>query len=228
MTEIGNILDVRKYVDGIDAVIFDLDDTLYSEKQYVRSGYKAVAKLLGDEALSDRLWIYFENGKPAIDELLNELGCMENKEDCLKAYREHVPEITLYDGAEEQIFELKSKGIKVGIITDGRVSGQKKKLQALGLDKLVDDIIITDELGGMQFRKPCDIAFRIMQRRWEIPFEKILYVGDNAEKDFQAPQQIGMRSLWFKNNEGLYKENCCANSLVEFVSNFNDIEEALL
>jgi FMN phosphatase YigB (HAD superfamily) len=58
------------------------------------------------------------------------------------------------------IEELKRKGIKVGIITDGRPEGQRNKLEALGLD--VDDVIITDELGGIQFRKPCDIAFRIM------------------------------------------------------------------
>lgn len=185
-------------------VIFDLDDTLYSEKQYVRSGYKAVAKLLGDEALADRLWTYFENGKPAIDEILNELSCIGRKEECLEAYREQIPEITLYDGVVDLILELKSKGIKVGIITDGRVSGQKRKLQALGLDKLIDDIIITDELGGTQFRKPCDIAFRIMQCRWGLPFEQMVYVGDNAEKDFQAPKQLGMRALYFKNEDGLY------------------------
>lgn len=188
-------------------VIFDLDDTLYSEKQYVRSGYKAVAKLLGDEALADRLWSYFENGKPAIDELLNELDCMGRKEECLEAYREQMPEITLYDGVVDLILGLKSKGTKVGIITDGRVSGQKRKLQALGLDKLIDDIIITDELGGTQFRKPCDIAFRIMQRRWGIPFEQMVYVGDNAEKDFQAPKQLGMRSVRVQNKEGLYQKN---------------------
>lgn len=188
-------------------VIFDLDDTLYSEKQYVRSGYKAVAKLLGEEALADRLWTYFENGKPAIDELLNELGCIGRKEECLEAYREQIPEITLYDGVVDLILELKRKGIKVGIITDGRVSGQKRKLQALGLDKLLDDIIITDELGGTQFRKPCDIAFRIMQRRWGLPFEQMVYVGDNAEKDFQAPKQLGMRSVFFRNIDGIYFDN---------------------
>ena len=105
------------------------------------------------------------------------------------------------------IQKLKSKGIKVGIITDGRVSGQKRKLQALGLDKLIDDIIITDELGGTQFRKPCDIAFRIMQRRWGLPFEQMVYVGDNAEKDFQAPKQLGIRSVWVQNKEGLYQKN---------------------
>ena len=195
-------------------VIFDLDDTLYSEKQYVRSGYKAVAKLLGNEALADRLWTYFENGKPAIDELLNELGCMGRKEECLEAYREQIPEITLYDGVVDLILELKSKGIKVGIITDGRVSGQKRKIQTLGLDKLIDDIIITDELGGTQFRKPCDIAFRIMQRRWGLPFEQMVYVGDNVEKDFQAPKQLGMRSVFFRNKEGIYSDN-----------NKNDVQE---
>ena len=204
MVAVSDILEIEKYLDGVNAVIFDLDDTLYSEKQYVRSGYKAVAKLLGDEALADRLWTYFENGKPAIDELLNELGCMGRKEECLEAYREQIPEIALYHGVSELIQDLKSKGIKVGIITDGRVSGQKRKLQALGLDKLIDDIIITDELGGTQFRKPCDIAFRIVQRRWSIPFEQIVYVGDNAEKDFQAPKQLGMRTLYFENEDGLY------------------------
>ena len=136
--------------------------------------------------------------------MLNELGCMGRKEECLEAYREQIPEIALYHGVSELIQDLKSKGIKVGIITDGRVSGQKRKLQALGLDKLIDDIIITDELGGTQFRKPCDIAFRIVQRRWSIPFEQIVYVGDNAEKDFQAPKQLGMRTLYFENEDGLY------------------------
>jgi HAD superfamily hydrolase (TIGR01549 family) len=193
-----------KRTQPVKGIIFDLDDTLYSEKQYVKCGYKAVAKQLADELLADKLWTYFEEGKPAIDVLLNELGCIERKEECLEVYREHMPELTLYEGVEEMFQKLQNDGIKVGIITDGRVSGQKKKIQALGLEKLVKDIIITDELGGVQFRKPCDIAFRIMQRRWRIPFEQIVYVGDNAGKDFQAPKQLGMKSLYFKNKTGLY------------------------
>ena len=100
----------------------------------------------------------------------------------------------------------------------GSVSGQKRKLQALGLDKLIDDIIITDELGGTQFRKPCDIAFRIMQRRWGIPFEQIIYVGDNPTKDFQACRQLGMRWKYFSNEEGLYFDGEISgmSSILEF------------
>ena len=40
MLEISDILEVRKHIEGLKAVIFDLDDTLYSEKEYVRSGYR--------------------------------------------------------------------------------------------------------------------------------------------------------------------------------------------
>lgn len=203
----------------IKGVIFDLDDTLYSEKQYVKSGYKAVAKALGNENFADKLWMYFENGKLAIDVLLNELGCIDKKEECLEIYREHIPEITLYEGVLELISILKNKEIKVGIITDGRVSGQKNKLKALGLDKIVDDIIITDELGGTQFRKPCDIAFRIMQNRWRLPYEQMIYVGDNAEKDFQAPKQLGMRTLYFMNEDGLYlKSNVITGEYIKKIS----------
>lgn len=204
MVEIDRITDVIKHIDGLKAVVFDLDDTLYSEKEYVKSGYKAVAAYLGDKKFADKLWEYFESKKPAIDELLSEIGRIDEKERCLEVYREHSPTIELYNGVAEIIKGLKSNGIKVGIITDGRVSGQKKKIEALGLDELVDDIIITDELGGIQFRKPCDIAFRIIQNRWRIPYEQIIYIGDNPAKDFTAPKKLGMRSIYFANKDGLY------------------------
>lgn len=193
----------------IKGVIFDLDDTLYSEKEYVKSGFRAVSDYLGTD-YQHMLWDFFEAGKPAIDELLKVLGRESEKENVLKTYRSHNPDIHLYPGMAKMIEDLKAKSIKVGIITDGRPEGQKKKLDALGLR--VDDVIITDELGGIQFRKPCDIAFRIMVTRWRLNPADVVYVGDNPVKDFQAPQQLGMKCLWFRNNDGLYSRelvNCC-------------------
>lgn len=72
----------------------------------------------------------------------------------MSIYRNQFPKINLYDGVDKIIKNLKRKGIKVGIITDGRPESQRNKIKALGLEELVDDIIITDELGGIQFRKP--------------------------------------------------------------------------
>ena len=185
----------------IKGVIFDLDDTLYSEKEYVKSGYKAVSDYLGG-GYAEKLWSFFESGKPAIDELLNELGRENEKTKAVEVYRSHKPTIHLYPGVTEMIEELRAKGIKVGIITDGRPEGQRNKLETLGLD--VDDVIITDELGGIQFRKPCDIAFRILITRWRLNPADVVYVGDNPVKDFQAPRQLGMRSIYFNNPDGLY------------------------
>ena len=198
----------------IKGVIFDLDDTLYSEKEYVRSGYKAVSDYLGG-GYEEKLWKYFRERNPAIDELLRELGRESEKDAVLNVYRSHKPNLHPYEGVIEKIKNLKNRGIKVGIITDGRPEGQRNKIETLGLDKIIEDIIITDELGGLQFRKPCDIAFRIMQERWRLPASEIVYIADNPAKDFQAPQQLGMKGIWFKNEDGLYSGNNVDDSIIK-------------
>jgi len=45
-----------------------------------------------------------------------------------------------------------------------------------------------------------------MQRTMDVPFKKMVYVGDNTKKDFMAPEKLGMRSLWFNNDNGIYCE----------------------
>lgn len=208
----------------IRGVLFDLDDTLYSEKEYVRSGYKAVSDELGG-GYEEKLWSFFEAGKPAIDELLKELGREGEKEKVLNVYRSHKPDIHLYPGVSEMIENLNSRDIKVGIVTDGRPEGQRNKIDALGLN--VDDVIITDELGGTQFRKPCDIAFRIMATRWRMNPADIVYVGDNPAKDFQAPQQLGMKSIWFRNENGLfYNENYEYSCVISDISELQALIES--
>ena len=209
----------------IRGVIFDLDDTLYSEKDYVKSGYKAVSDYLGGN-FESTLWRYFENGYAAIDKLLSDINRNDEKNEALRVYREHMPSIRLYDGVMDMIEDLKARGIKVGIITDGRPTGQRNKLKALGLLDVIDDYIITDELGGIQFRKPCDIAFRIMQNRWRLPASEIVYIGDNGTKDFQAPRQLGMKCLWFRNEEGLYCQPTELSGLCT-VSSVTGVKDAL-
>lgn len=197
-------IEVGSTPEKIRGVVFDLDDTLYPEKQYVMSGYKAVANYLNDFDAASIMWGFFEERKAAIDEYLKMVGRDKEKERCLSIYRNHMPTISLREGVMPLLNTLREQGIKIGIITDGRPQGQKNKIAALNLANYVDDIIITDELGGSQFRKPNDIAFRIMQGRWKIPFEQMIYIGDNPAKDFQAPWQLGMKSAWLHCEDGIY------------------------
>ncbi len=103
--------------------------------------------------------------------------------------------------------ELRRKDIKTGIITDGRPKGQRAKIEALDLNKYIDHIIVTDELGGAQYRKPCEKAFVTMKDELDLAYATMCYVGDNLQKDFIAPEKLGMRSIWFKNKYGLYNKS---------------------
>ena len=87
---------------------------------------------------------------------------------------------------------------KLGLITDGRVEGQKAKIAALGIDKLFDKIIITDELGGVEFRKPNAKAFELMKEYFSSDYKKMCYIGDNLLKDNLASKDL--RLFVFYNN----------------------------
>ena len=64
--------------------------------------------------------------------------------------------------------------------------------------------IITDELGGIEFRKPCPVSFILMKQYFECEFDRMTYIGDNLNKDFIAPEKLGMKTICFKNKEGIY------------------------
>ena len=151
--------------------------------------------------------------KQPIDELLKAESCFSQdlKAKCLTLYRNQIPNITLSNSVKDLLVRLKTNGYRLGIITDGRVDGQKAKIKALGLDDLIDKIIITDELGGILYRKPNLKAFEVMRDYFDVCFDEMCYIGDNISKDFFAPDRLGMKSIYFKNQNGLY----AMNSIVE-------------
>ncbi len=207
MIEIESILDCTKYLEGIKGIIFDLDDTLYSEKEYVKSGYKAVSNLFSDSILCEKiLWEAFCNGENAIDILLDKKDITSDvlKNQCLDVYRNHAPDIHLYEGVKEMLKSLKEQGLKIGMITDGRPNGQHLKITSLGIESYFDKIIVTDEFGGIEFRKPNPKSYKLMKEFMEIEFSELCYIGDNVKKDFKSPQILGMKCIWFKNKNGLY------------------------
>ncbi len=207
MIEIFNILDARHYLENIDVVIFDLDDTLYSEKTYVRSGYRFVAKIFPEiHDMEQKLWSAFLNHEKAFDSVLQKEGYLTegHLKKCVDEYRNHDPDIRLYEGVRDLLITLRHDGKKLGMITDGRPEGQRQKIKSLQLEQLFDYIIITDELGGEDFRKPNPKSFSVMRDFFQTEYHKMVYIGDNCKKDFQAPIALGMESIWFHNPDGIY------------------------
>ena len=68
----------------------------------------------------------------------------------------------------------------------------------------MDYIIVTDELGGVEYRKPNKVAYIKMRETLGVVFEEMCYIGDNLKKDFIAPKILGIRAIHFANTDGLY------------------------
>lgn len=178
-----------------DVFVFDLDDTLYSEKTYVHSGYRYLSSLLlgtyGVDTEREFIDCWSRGESDVLDYIIRTFNLPSFlKQHLIFAYRYHRPEISLHVGAREVLNSLRALNVPMYLITDGRSVTQRLKLQALGLRGYFRDIFISEEIGA---EKPSLKAFQtIMQSEGDVNF---VYVADNPNKDFLAPRQLGWYSL---------------------------------
>jgi putative hydrolase of the HAD superfamily len=191
---------------GRSAVIFDLDDTLYREHDYVRSGFAAVARRLASEpGAPDAAELYAEleaewlaNGRGRVFDVVvasRELSTPVG--DLVETYREHEPRLELYPDAERALRRLADEGTAVGVLTDGKASVQRRKLRALGLDRRIDCIVVSDDYGADAW-KPSVVPFQKALELLEVRAGKAVYVGDNPAKDFIGARALGLGTVRVK------------------------------
>ena len=194
--------------------MFDLDDTLYPEVSYVRSGFRAVAQELAgtrhdEEKVFGLLWGEFEQGdrRRVFNEVLQQLQLEDNEQvigDLVSVYRNHRPKLELDKQVRQTLSELKGK-FKLGLITDGFMPAQQLKVEALGLEEFFEKIIYT-ELLGRQFWKPAKKSFEMMSEALACKESQCVYVADNISKDFVGPNLLGWRTVQVKLPESVHRE----------------------
>lgn len=191
-------------------IVLDIDDTLYLEESYVRSGFAAVGRhmevALGATGVGDTLWSNFLAGVrgDAFDQALPAHGVDPTREligTLIEVYRNHRPEIELAPDAEAFLHGL--DGRPAAAITDGPAESQRRKAEALGLDRFLDPIIVTADLGP-GFSKPHHRAFEIVEQAFGAPASRCMHVGDNPAKDFVAPQARGWSSIRLRRPASLH------------------------
>ena len=189
----------------ITTVGFDLDDTLYDEIEYCKSGFSAVAEFLAGppeappaERIFGALWKQFTDGnrKNTINAALDELEINYDDKllgELVNVYRNHIPTIKLPDDSRDVLRELRAK-YTLALLTDGFLPAQQYKVKSLGIEKYFQCIVYTEQLGRESW-KPSPAGFeKILQILRKKP-ENMVYVGDNEKKDFIAPNKLGFLTV---------------------------------
>lgn len=171
---------------------FDLDDTLYKEIDFLKSAYREIASSVGRPDIADQMVTWYEEGKNVFDSLNRFLDRDTPLATYLGIYRSHKPSISLSEGVEDTLNKMKDNGVVMGLITDGRSISQRNKMKALGLERWFGerDIIISEEFGS---EKTDRRNFSYFLDRY--PGCSYLYVGDNIQKDFLVPNQLGWMTV---------------------------------
>lgn len=186
-------------------VVFDLDDTLYFEREYVRSGYEAVAAAVApaagvdQETLTSVMWGWFTAGLTTgtFDRLLGqfpEAASTWSVPELVHLYRTHEPHIALTSDVEALLEILSARGVFLGVVSDGHLVGQRAKARSLGLMEKFDAVVFTDRWGRADW-KPSTRGFREIERICGLAGNALVYVGDNPKKDFFAPNELGWATV---------------------------------
>lgn len=189
------------------AIIFDLDDTLYPERDYVLSGFRAVsawaeANLNIPAARAfDELKILFDQGVrgDTFNRWLEHYGLNDNglAQTLVQVYREHRPTLAPFPDVPELLTILRAR-YRLGLLSDGYLSVQQRKLDALDLADYFDAIVFSDEFGRAAW-KPSPQPFRVVVERLAVAPLQAVYIADNPLKDFLGARATGLftiRARW--------------------------------
>lgn len=190
--------------------VFDIDDTLYLERDYVRSGFEAVGKHLSKERktqdFSKVAWKLFEEGirGNTFDLALKSLGLPHSPgeiDGLIEVYREHAPNIEMLPDARRAVEQAQAQG-PLAFITDGPLVSQTAKAKALGLHDL-DALLIYTAKYGEGFGKPNARAFVAVEQQFGSAYTYVYY-ADNPTKDFMTPRKRQWMTVRMRRQGGLH------------------------
>jgi len=193
----------------ITAVLFDLDDTLYDQRQFLDGAWRAVAERAAldgvdrdrlESALRDLATHGSDRGH-IIDLALARLGATSAAVPSLvAAFRSHAPEhLDAYPGVIDALHDLSTR-VPLGLISDGDPVIQRAKLAALGVARYFTSVVLSDE-DGRAHRKPDPLPFRRALAELGVEAHDAVYVGDRPAKDVTGAVTAGMRAIRVQTGE---------------------------
>ena len=194
------------------AVIFDLDDTLFAEVDFVASGFRAVAKWLEvrldrphDVIARELVDLQLVSNEKVFNRWLDkQSGTAVSVPDMISVYRSHIPDIEAFPFVTPLLKSLRPN-YRLGLVSDGYLQTQRNKWNALCLDSYFEAVVFSDEFGRENW-KPSPAPYNRVLAMLDVEPARSVYVGDNPKKDFVGARRVGMKSLRIRHKWGVYAE----------------------
>lgn len=216
------------------ALVFDLDDTLYLEREFVLSGFAAVDEWLrrqlavtGFAAEAGRRFAAGARGK-VFDETLAHLGVEGGAglvPEMVALYRAHEPRLTLLPDARWALEHYRGR-CKLGLLTDGYAATQRHKVAALGIGGCFDEIVYSDDLGRARW-KPSPVPFLRMMAGLGCRGTECVYVADNPTKDFSAPNGLGWLTVRIRREGGEHAGVVSGEPAARMITSLRELPDVL-
>lgn len=185
-----------------DTLVIDLDDTLYLERDFVSSGFKAVGQhvdtTFGISDFGETCWRLFSNGVRGNTFDLAAAGhnwkmTHDDKSDLISIYRNHIPSIALDQPTRDTLQALSAQH-RLLLFTGGFAPTQRRKVYALRLETYFDDIVFTGAL-GKDFDKPSLHYWRHIEEISGCSGKNLTCIGDNPVKDIGPSLSAGWQAI---------------------------------
>ena len=140
-----------------------------------------------------KLWKKKSSAYPHLfDDLLDHFNVKENVKIIVQIFNEHpIESFHLYPDSIPTLKKLKHEGYKIGIITDGDVHRQKRKIESSSLKWLVNFVTYTKESKP----KPSSIPFVTSLNKMKVRPSDAIYVADNPFLDFKGAKRAGLKTI---------------------------------
>jgi putative hydrolase of the HAD superfamily len=183
-------------------VVLDLDDTLYPHEHFVLSGLMAVARHLEEthEISAPEAFAVMSAARRQgerrheFQSACARFGLSADLvPELLEVFRVHRPVLRLPRASAAALATLRSEGWGLVVLTNGLPAVQRRKVAALGIEKLVDSVAYADEhaAGG----KPAAGAFLEGLRRLGVPARHAVCVGDDLARDIAGARRVGLKTV---------------------------------
>ena len=211
------------------AILFDLDDTLHDRqatlKIFVEQFLQEFSSSLAPISIDDLLLEYQRvdaGGYRSRDQvhamLAESLPWLEPIKPLtlVKFWYDLFPKLSVpMPHARETLLTLQARGIKLGLVTNGKTRVQQQKLETLGLQDYFDPVLISERVG---VKKPDPSIFQSALEHLQLEASEVWMVGDHPVNDVLGVQGAGLTGVWLKGATHAWSEDAECGLEIEDLS----------